>query len=138
MYWKLAIQNIRRSLRDYIIYFVTPVSYTHLDVYKRQSLGYLDSRAVYDIQISSRYNDVYEVENLPDTDYEEITAVSYTHLDVYKRQIFENTHEAIIDQQTFDLAQKIRSNVRRYPNGWGCLLYTSRWKAWNSTACCLR
>ena len=38
------------------------------------SLGYLDSRAVYDIQISSRYNDVYEVENLPDTDYGEITA----------------------------------------------------------------
>ena len=33
--------------------------------------------------------------------------------------IFENTHEAIIDQQTFDLVQKIRSNVRRYPNGWG-------------------
>ena len=33
--------------------------------------------------------------------------------------IFENTHEAIIDQQAFDLAQKIRSNVRRYPNGWG-------------------
>ena len=33
--------------------------------------------------------------------------------------IFENTHEAIIDKQTFDLTQKIRSNVRRYPNGWG-------------------
>ena len=33
--------------------------------------------------------------------------------------VFENTHEAIIDQQTFDLVQKIRSNVRRYPNGWG-------------------
>ena len=33
--------------------------------------------------------------------------------------IFENTHEAIIDQQTFDLVQKIRSNVRRYQNGWG-------------------
>ena len=33
--------------------------------------------------------------------------------------IFENTHEAIIDQQTFDLVQKIRGNVRRYPNGWG-------------------
>ena len=33
--------------------------------------------------------------------------------------IFENTHEAIIGQQTFDLVQKIRSNVRRYPNGWG-------------------
>ena len=33
--------------------------------------------------------------------------------------LFENTHEAIIDQQTFDLVQKIRSNVRRYPNGCG-------------------
>ena len=33
--------------------------------------------------------------------------------------IFENTHEAIIDQQTFDLVQKIRSKVRRYPDGWG-------------------
>ena len=32
-------------------------------------------------------------------------------LDVYKRQI--------IDQQTFDLVQKIRGNVRRYPDGWG-------------------
>jgi DNA invertase Pin-like site-specific DNA recombinase len=33
--------------------------------------------------------------------------------------IFENTHEAIIDQSTFDLVQKIRGNVRRYPDGWG-------------------
>ena len=33
--------------------------------------------------------------------------------------LFENTHEAIIAQQTFDMVQKIRSNVRRYPNGWG-------------------
>ena len=33
--------------------------------------------------------------------------------------IFENTHEAIIDQETFDLVQKIRGNVRRYPDGWG-------------------
>ena len=33
--------------------------------------------------------------------------------------IFENTHEPIIDQPTFDLVQKIRGNVRRYPNGWG-------------------
>lgn len=33
--------------------------------------------------------------------------------------IFENTQEPIIDQLTFDLVQKIRSNVRRYPDGWG-------------------
>ena len=39
--------------------------------------------------------------------------------DVYKRQIFENTHEAIIDPETFDKVQRIRANVRRYPDGWG-------------------
>ena len=33
--------------------------------------------------------------------------------------IFENTQEPIIDQDTFDLVQKIRRNVRRYPDGWG-------------------
>ena len=33
--------------------------------------------------------------------------------------IFENTHEAIIDQETFDNVQRIRSNVKRYPDGWG-------------------
>lgn len=33
--------------------------------------------------------------------------------------IFEDTQEPIIDQETFDLVQKIRSNVRRYPDGWG-------------------
>ena len=33
--------------------------------------------------------------------------------------IFQNTHEPIIDQQTYDLVQKIRSKVRRYPDGWG-------------------
>ena len=33
--------------------------------------------------------------------------------------IFENTQEAIIDQDTFDTVQKLRANVRRYPDGWG-------------------
>lgn len=33
--------------------------------------------------------------------------------------IFENTHEAIIDQETFDNVQRIRENVKRYPDGWG-------------------
>lgn len=33
--------------------------------------------------------------------------------------IFENTQEPIIDQQTFDTVQKLRENVRRYPDGWG-------------------
>ncbi len=33
--------------------------------------------------------------------------------------IFENTQEPIIDQETFDNVQRIRGNVRRYPDGWG-------------------
>ena len=33
--------------------------------------------------------------------------------------IFENTHEPIIDQNTFDNVQRIRGNARRYPDGWG-------------------
>ena len=34
-------------------------------------------------------------------------------------KIFENTQEAIIDEDTFEKVQKIRANVRRYPDGWG-------------------
>jgi site-specific DNA recombinase len=33
--------------------------------------------------------------------------------------IIENTQEPIIDQETFDNVQRLRSNIRRYPNGWG-------------------
>ncbi len=34
-------------------------------------------------------------------------------------EVFEDTQEPIIDQETFDLVQKIRANVTRWPNGWG-------------------
>lgn len=33
--------------------------------------------------------------------------------------IFKNTHEPIIDQETFDNARRIRGRARRYPDGWG-------------------
>ena len=33
--------------------------------------------------------------------------------------IFEDTHKPIIDQETFDNVQRIRGQVRRYPDGWG-------------------
>ena len=33
--------------------------------------------------------------------------------------IFEDTHAAIIDPETFENVQRIRSNVKRYPDGWG-------------------
>ncbi|MFR0991136.1 MAG: ABC transporter permease, partial [Anaerobutyricum hallii] len=37
------------------------------------SSGYLDIRSMYDVQVYSRYNDVYEEENLPQDSYEIIT-----------------------------------------------------------------
>ena len=33
--------------------------------------------------------------------------------------VFENTQEPIIDQRAFDLVQKLRSHIQRWPNGWG-------------------
>ena len=33
--------------------------------------------------------------------------------------IFEDTHEPIIDQETFDNVQRIRRQIKRYPDGWG-------------------
>ena len=41
------------------------------------------------------------------------------YVDESEWTIFENTHEAIIDQETFDNVQRVRGNVRRYPDGWG-------------------
>ena len=38
------------------------------------SSGYLDDRSMYDIQISSRYNSVYEEADLPEGDYELVTS----------------------------------------------------------------
>ena len=62
---------------------VVAVSYTHLDVYKRQSIQYENNT------ISIKVIGIYTVINTPKTQvsdgyYKE--AVSYTHLDVYKRQ----------------------------------------------------
>lgn len=39
------------------------------------------------------------------------------YVDESEWTIFENIHEAIIDQDTYDNVQRIRANVRRYPNG---------------------
>ena len=41
------------------------------------------------------------------------------YVDESEWTIFENTHEAIIPQELFDNVQRIRANVRRYPDGWG-------------------
>ena len=41
--------------------------------------GYLDMRSMYDVQVYSRYNDVYEEENLPQDSYEIITEFLTEH-----------------------------------------------------------
>lgn len=41
--------------------------------------GYLDTRSMYDVQIFSRYNDVYEEESLPQDSYDEVTAYLAEH-----------------------------------------------------------
>ena len=41
------------------------------------------------------------------------------YVDESEWTVFENTHEAIIDQETFDNVQRIRGNAKRYPDGWG-------------------
>ena len=59
---------------------MSTVSYTHLDVYKRQSLWDVDSGS---IKIGG-----VDVKELAFADFNRkiAYAVSYTHLDVYKRQ----------------------------------------------------
>ena len=41
------------------------------------------------------------------------------YVDQNQWTIIKNTHEAIIDQETFDNVQRLRNNIRRYPDGWG-------------------
>ena len=41
------------------------------------------------------------------------------YVDESEWTIFENTHEAIIDKETFDNVQRVRGNARRYPDGFG-------------------
>ena len=69
----------------------TPVSYTHLDVYKRQTL---DLRIGYNVDRMDFFSFVRDVASnpLPGLIHLRLPCVlsypvSYTHLDVYKRQV---------------------------------------------------
>ena len=70
--------------------FVT-VSYTHLDVYKRQE-GKMPEKAVYSLTEAGESEFqrlMFEISSKPINiflDFNAVIAVSYTHLDVYKRQ----------------------------------------------------
>ncbi|OTO57147.1 hypothetical protein A5812_002633 [Enterococcus faecium] len=75
---KRDFSKITAILADYIEYSeitsTTIVSYTHLDVYKRQD---------YKLCVVNNKNKNYMVPNIIT-----LIAFSYTHLDVYKRQIW--------------------------------------------------
>ena len=64
---------------------IWPVSYTHLDVYKRQELeeGYIHRTVGYETP-----DDEMDLNYCKEESHESFTyaPVSYTHLDVYKRQ----------------------------------------------------
>ena len=63
-----------------------PVSYTHLDVYKRQALdkGY---HLVLEKPISPLLDECLALQKKAHEANRVVVAVSYTHLDVYKRQV---------------------------------------------------
>ena len=63
-----------------------PVSYTHLDVYKRQSVSREMIRALRSCQTSAALQDHrHRCAGKPPLPHD--APVSYTHLDVYKRQV---------------------------------------------------
>ena len=63
------------------------VSYTHLDVYKRQELNYLASKLdEMDQSDYAKFQAAMEIGDYTSSLQEIINPVSYTHLDVYKRQ----------------------------------------------------
>ena len=104
-----------RSLdcRNAVAYDTSAVSYTHLDVYKRQR---------------QHQNIIfYAVDKQPVR--ENVTfpmacpiAVSYTHLDVYKRQLW----RCEMDYMTLKEAAEKWGVTPRRVNYYCCLLYTSR------------
>ena len=74
MFWLTGSQQykVMKNIRDTLagrIGILEPVSYTHLDVYKRQELYELVREKDYFVLTTN------------------VDPVSYTHLDVYKRQL---------------------------------------------------
>ena len=63
-----------------------PVSYTHLDVYKRQAKRGTDVEFDVTIEIPKGHRNKYEVDHATGRIRLDRMPVSYTHLDVYKRQ----------------------------------------------------
>ena len=79
-------QKYRDYQGKYPVIFLTfkAVSYTHLDVYKRQTLGCAEKITGIDAKVAGGKAHI----SIPKDTGAQVTysAVSYTHLDVYKRQ----------------------------------------------------
>ena len=91
-----------KNFQDYGLYGVGTVSYTHLDVYKRQTYYYLPLEEapfqtfVENLNLGTTVKLISkaEIAQIPENSTvivgfhkDNSTAVSYTHLDVYKRQL---------------------------------------------------
>ena len=74
MYLKLALRNIRRSVRDYAVYFIT-LLFGVAVFYAFNSIG--SQQILFDMETSASRSVFDSTTYIP---------VSYTHLDVYKRQ----------------------------------------------------
>ena len=68
--------DFRKQFQEIIEQSYIPVSYTHLDVYKRQNI---DTEIGSTKVICNQMGYIFANEHI-------VNAVSYTHLDVYKRQ----------------------------------------------------
>ena len=74
---------------------VAPVSYTHLDVYKRQGKHCTSHRRdshsfIFHTHFLNDFGNEFVYHTVTAT--RAVVPVSYTHLDVYKRQIQDNEH----------------------------------------------
>ena len=97
-----------------------PVSYTHLDVYKRQVYGQI-GQTEYIINKVKEDTGMYDAKVVVTGGLGRIT-VSYTHLDVYKRQPQESEQlSKYVSDDTYVKQQK--EDIEELAT---CLLYTSR------------
>ena len=93
---------------------VEPVSYTHLDVYKRQLRNM--------VALGFQQIDLVQIGLLAHFHDSDTEAFSYTHLDVYKRQLLEDTgYMARVAFVMDKLLRRIGLSGRSI-----CLLYTSQ------------
>ena len=133
----------------------TSVSYTHLDVYKRQTQVFTDSLNPAPLEaLATRLQGCPYRADVLQQACEALIAVSYTHLDVYKRQgwileldrgegiPWEGNYSSWLEQKYQRLAQEASQEAARRKSiekelEWvrqgakgrqskGCLLYTSR------------